>query len=283
MTPEIPVIFAAAGADLIGILHQPAVAPTLGVVIVVGGPQYRVGSHRQFILLARDLAARGFGVLRFDCRGMGDSGGEFPGFKHIEPDIAAAVELLVQRMPSITKIVLWGLCDATSAVARVAARDRRISGVVLLNPWVRSEASQARAHLKHYYLQRLVQKDFWTKLTAGKFNPIASARALMRDMLRAFGTADDSLPPTQDIDTNPLVQRMGENLQRFTGRMLFILSGRDLTAKEFEDATRRSKQWQRIYADDRVTIRRLDAADHTFSRRAWRDQVALWTGEWIRN
>jgi hypothetical protein len=105
----------------------------------------------------------------------------------------------------------------------------------------------------------------------------------MRDTLRAFGTADDSLPPTPEADANPLVQRMGEGLQRFTGRILFILSGRDLTAKEFEDATRRSKQWQRIYADDRVTIRRLDAADHTFSRRAWRDQVALWTGEWIKN
>lgn len=282
MTSEIPLTFPAAGADLIGILHTPAVAPTFGVVIVVGGPQYRVGSHRQFILLARDLAARGFGVVRFDCRGMGDSGGEFPGFEHIEPDIAAAADLLVRHMPSITQIVLWGLCDATSAIARLASRDRRISGIVLLNPWVRSEASQARTHLKHYYLQRLVQKDFLTKLATGKFNPIASTRALIRDILRAFGAFDDSLPPMQEADANPLVQRMGESLQRFTGRILFILSGRDLTAKEFEDATRRSKQWPRIYAGDRVTIRRLDAADHTFSRRAWRDQVALWTGDWIK-
>ncbi|MFZ0692973.1 MAG: hydrolase 1, exosortase A system-associated [Alphaproteobacteria bacterium] len=283
MTSEIPITFPVAGTDLIGILHTPAVAPTLGVVIVVGGPQYRVGSHRQFILLARDLAARGFGVVRFDCRGMGDSGGEFPGFEHIEPDVAAAVELLVQRTPSITRIVLWGLCDATLAIARQASRDRRICGVVLVNPWVRSEASQARTHLKHYYLQRLVQKDFLTKLATGKFNPIASARALIRDTVRAFGALDDSLPPTQEADGNPLVQGMGESLQRFTGRILFILSGRDLTAKEFADATRRSKQWQRIYADDRVEVRRLDAADHTFSRRAWRDQVAVWTGEWIKN
>jgi exosortase A-associated hydrolase 1 len=283
MTSEIPITLPAVGADLIGILHTPAVAPTLGVVIVVGGPQYRVGSHRQFILLARDLAARGFGVLRFDCRGMGDSGGDFLGFEHIEPDIAAAVDILVRRMPSVTQIVLWGLCDATSAIARLASRDRRICGVVLLNPWVRSEASQARTHLKHYYLQRLVQREFLTKLATGKFNPVASARALIRDALRAFGVVDDSLPPAQETDANPLVQRMGESLQRFTGRILFILSGRDLTAKEFEDATRRSKQWQRIYADERVEVRHLDAADHTFSRRVWRDQVALWTGEWIKD
>ena len=39
------------------------------MVIVVGGPQYRAGSHRQFTLLARHIAAAGYPVLRFDARG----------------------------------------------------------------------------------------------------------------------------------------------------------------------------------------------------------------------
>jgi alpha/beta superfamily hydrolase len=45
------------------------------VLVIVGGPQYRAGSHRQFTLLARSLAEQGFAVLRFDYRGMGDSTG----------------------------------------------------------------------------------------------------------------------------------------------------------------------------------------------------------------
>ena len=47
------------GADrMLGILHGASLQATdLGVVVVVGGPQDRVGSHRQFTLLARDLAA----------------------------------------------------------------------------------------------------------------------------------------------------------------------------------------------------------------------------------
>ena len=53
-------VFRCAGEELVGILH-PAPGAT-GVVIVVGGPQYRVGSHRQFLLLARRLAASGIPV-----------------------------------------------------------------------------------------------------------------------------------------------------------------------------------------------------------------------------
>ena len=69
--------------------RQPAAAR--GVVVVVGGPQYRAGSHRQFTLLARALAARGIPVLRFDCRGMGDSEGAQRDFEQLDDDIGAAV------------------------------------------------------------------------------------------------------------------------------------------------------------------------------------------------
>ena len=51
---------------------------------MVGGPQYRVGSHRQFTLMARAFAAAGYPVLRFDYRGIGDSEGESRGFERNE-------------------------------------------------------------------------------------------------------------------------------------------------------------------------------------------------------
>src|SRR3974390_2928101 len=113
---ETPITFSCAGETLLGLIHLPASPPELGVVIVVGGPQFRVGSHRQFLLLARELARKGIAVLRFDCRGMGDSDGEFPGFEHIGPDVAAAVDTLVAQVPTLRRIVLWGLCDATLAI-----------------------------------------------------------------------------------------------------------------------------------------------------------------------
>ncbi len=85
---ECPVAFACLGEDLSGVLHRGGNESTVGVIIVVaGGPQYRTGAHRQFVRLARMFAARGYPVLRFDLRGMGDSSGEFLGYHHSRPDI----------------------------------------------------------------------------------------------------------------------------------------------------------------------------------------------------
>jgi hypothetical protein len=74
---------------------------------------------------------------------------------------------------------------------------------------------------------------------------------------------------------------MLSGLERYGGPILFILSGRDLTAREFSDAVGASPDWRRLFADMRVCRRDLPDADHTFSRREWREQVALWTHDWL--
>jgi exosortase A-associated hydrolase 1 len=281
LADEIPLPFPCRDETLIGVLHMPPSPASVGVVVVVGGPQYRVGSHRQFVMLARDLATRGAAVLRFDCRGMGDSEGTFSGFEQIEPDVAAAVDAIMAQVPSLRRVMLWGLCDAGLAIAEHARHDARIAGVVLLNPWVRSESGLARAQLKHYYLARLMQPDFVRKVLRGEFNPIASGRALLANLFRALGSPVARLKPAEVGAANSLAEQLAKELRRFKGRILLILSGRDLTAKEFEDAARASTPWRELLAEARVTRRDLAAADHTFSRGIWRDQVAAWTWEWI--
>lgn len=268
-------------AALIGVLHRPAGSPSTGVVIVVGGPQYRVGSHRQFVSLARSLAATGIAALRFDCRGMGDSDGEFPGFEAIEPDIAVAVDALQLMLPSIKQIVLWGLCDGASAICLYAQRDARISGVVLLNPWVRMEASHARAQLKHYYLQRLVDPGFLGRLFRGDVNPFRSLSSLFRDLLVAYRGRAATTAGAGNSAGIAFPDRMAAGLKAYRGSTLLILSGRDLTAREFGDVARQSPSWRGVLEDARVTRHELPQADHTFSRREWSEQVAAWTMSWI--
>lgn len=283
---EIPLAIACAGAKMIGVLHQGAADARRGVVIVVGGPQVRVGSHRQFVLLARFWAQAGVPVLRFDCRGKGDSGGDLRDFENIGDDIAAAVDALVERCPGLEEVFLWGLCDGASAILMYADRDPRISGLAVLNPWVRTEDGMARAYLKHYYARKLLQPAFWKKLLGGGIDLGTSLAALFA-MLRSAGRADrepdsaDRPVSPETGPTRPFPDRMASGLARFPGRVLLVLSGDDLTAKEFLDCVARSRDWRRLIGADRVVRHDLAAADHTFSRRAWRDQVAQWTLDWL--
>ncbi len=188
MTPrEEPFLFDCEGERLVGIVAHADGGADIGVLIVVGGPQYRIGSHRQFVLLARALASAGFPAMRFDCRGMGDGTGEMRDFEAIGPDIAAAVAAFAERVPRLRRIVLWGLCDAASAALFSASGDPRIAGLVLLNPWVRTEQGIARTYLRHYYLRRLFDGAAWRRILRGKSNFAASAGPLARAIGDAAG------------------------------------------------------------------------------------------------
>ncbi|HWI15468.1 MAG TPA: hydrolase 1, exosortase A system-associated, partial [Burkholderiales bacterium] len=166
------------GRTLVGVLTAPADGGARGVLIVVGGPQYRAGSHRQFVLLARRLAHDGIPAMRFDCRGMGDSEGEPRHFDAIDEDIAAALDAFMQAHSGLREVVLWALCDAVPACARVAHHDARVRGLVLLNPWVQSAAGEAKTYLRHYYLKRLLERALWRKVLHGELNVGRSARSL---------------------------------------------------------------------------------------------------------
>jgi exosortase A-associated hydrolase 1 len=282
MSADTPISFRVGADWLYGMLHRPPSPPQRAVLIVVGGPQYRVGSHRQFVLLARALAGAGVAALRFDYRGMGDSEGAPRTFEHVADDIRAAVDFLFATMPTLGDVALWGLCDAASAVAMYAPDDARVNGIVLVNPWVRTEAGLARAYLKHYYWRRLLDPDLWRKLRRGEFQWAASWHSLVGMLVTSRSrNAGGATMPAPQAPTAPFTERMRLGLARFPGRILLLLSGDDITGQEFADLVARAPAWRRLMKSRRVTRRELTPANHTFARREWRDQVARWTIDWV--
>lgn len=269
--------FACGGEQLLGVLSRPAVPGSVGVVVVVGGPQYRAGSHRQFVHLARALAAAGHTVLRFDSRGMGDSSGPLQPFDQLSDDIAAAVAALRRAAPAVQQVVLWGLCDAAAAALLHLYEQPHagVSGLVLVNPWVRSTASLAKANLKHYYRQRLLEADFWRKLLNGGVGAAAvrdlwhNARAALRGQRR----------PAQR--ERPFQERMALALEAFEGRVLIVISERDLTALEFLDQAKNDAAWQRALARRPPERCQIDGADHTCSDPAAQRALEAATLGWL--
>ena len=275
---EAALVFDCAGEALVGIVSQPETASDIGIVIIVGGPQYRIGSHRQFVLIARALAEAGYPVLRFDYRSMGDGTGGRREFVDVQDDIAAAVGALQQQCPSVRKVVLWGLCDGASAALLYvqATGDRRIAGLCLLNPWVRSAASLARTQIKHYYLQRLMQPEFWTKLVRG-----GVAVAALRDLIGNVRASRTRPVRTATAATASFQDRMAMGWKDFEGPILLLLSELDYTAKEFLECIQMQPAWSGTLQQTNLTRQDLSEADHTFSNTRDRAAVVRTMLEWL--
>jgi exosortase A-associated hydrolase 1/exosortase A-associated hydrolase 2 len=284
---EQPLFFGCGDEHLCGVLHRGPAAATRGVVIVVaGGPQYRVGAHRQFVTLARRVAQEGLPVLRFDLRGMGDSSGEHRGYKDSEQDIRAAIAELLRAQPQVREVVLLGECESASGILFYAWRDARVIGSVLINPWVRTDEGRAQVIVRHYYLNRLLSTDFWKHVFAGRFRMRESLSSLA-GVVRAYwrGRIDmarhSAKPEVDDLSALPLPVRVAEGLRRFKGRSLLLMSGNDYIAREFDEVTKASRAWEGLLDQARVQRVDIDGADHTFSREVWKSQVADTVARWL--
>ena len=271
--------FSCGDDTLYGVLSMPRQPLATAVLVIVGGPQYRPGSHRQFVLLARRLAQHGYPVLRFDHRGIGDSSGAQRGFEDLSDDIAAAIGALQARLPALQRIVLWGLCDGASAALLYChdRRDARVHGLCLLNPWLRSEASLAQTRVKHYYRERLLQRAFWRKLLRGQV-AAAALGGLARNLwvaarARHAAAAPAAVPSYQ--------QRMAAAWRAFGGSILLVLSGRDYTAREFSEHAAGDAGWAAAMRQVPALVHHLPQADHTFSGAEASAEVELLTLGWL--
>lgn len=275
---ELPVIFDCAGERLLGVVSVPNQPTDTGVLILVGGRQYRAGSHRQFVLLSRRLASADFCCMRFDFRGMGDSTGEPQSFEALDADIAAALAAFKTHCPQVKRVVLWGLCDAATAAVLYWQRtqDPLVAGLCLVNPWLRTEASLARARVRHYYVERFFDAAFWRKFFTGGVGlgvSIGEYLSQWRASRRVVNT------PNADFITESL-----DGLRNFPGPLLVVLSGRDLVAREFMDtitAAQARAESSTLFTAPHHKRQDIPDADHTFSQSASREAMEAAMLAWL--
>ncbi len=145
---------------------------TTGLLLVIGGSQTRIGSHRMYERLAKALADNGYPCFRYDRRGVGDSSGVDPGYRASGPDITAAAAAFRAESPALTRIVGFGLCDGATALALLAAQ-AKLDGLILVNPWlveVEDADSPPPAAIRRHYRQRLTSREGWKKILTGSVN-----------------------------------------------------------------------------------------------------------------
>lgn len=286
---ETPVVFECEGSRLLGMVHQPTHPRERGLLIVVaGGPQYRGGLARVQVRLARRLAANGVPVMRFDYRGLGDSEGQFRGFRQVEADIAAALRVFMDQVPGMREVALWGGCDASSASLINGWKFPQVQGLLLGNPWVHSEETSDKVAVAHFR-QRLRDVDFWLKLLRGGYNPLPALGTLMRTLLkslqRAVGAGSKNsadLRAAEDDITLPFQERMRLGMARFQGDVLLVMSGRSLVSREFDQLVTQSPAWQLALASpSRIMRIDLPEADQAYSNMASQGEVIDLITRWM--
>lgn len=269
MTTRRFLTIACEGCQLAATLDLPeAGEPRAGLLIVTGGNEIRAGAWNGHALLAARLAAAGHAVLRFDRRGVGDSEGANAGFREAAPDISAALAALRNEVPSLSRAVGWGNCDAASAL--MLGSGLGCNALVLSNPWTyeQDDAADAvdetdtpapipmsSAELRARYRARLASPAALKRLLKGE----VPVRALFKSLVRLFRKPH---PPSS------LAQDMAKGLGTFAGPAALLIADRDRTAQAFLAA------WDK--ADQR--IQRCPDASHSFVEphaRVWLEEKLL--------
>jgi exosortase A-associated hydrolase 1 len=202
------------GAELAASVDQ--VGGTTGLLLVTGGSQTRVGSHRMYERLANSLAKQGFPCLRFDRRGVGDSAGEDPGFRGSGPDLAAAAAAFRAAVPALERVMGLGLCDGATALA-LFGREAGLDALILVNPWlVEAEANEPPpAAIRAHYRKRLLSLEGWKKVISGAVD----YRKLLAGLRKASKTQG-----------SPLARDTAAALRASGLRAWLILAAEDATA-----------------------------------------------------
>jgi pimeloyl-ACP methyl ester carboxylesterase len=157
------------GKSLVAAVTEPArgagKASAPVIVILNTGIIHRVGHQRKFVVLARELAARGYSVVRFDFGGIGDSDRRADHLSALEgclDDIRVILDWL-ETSRGLRRSVLLGLCSGADHAIVYAGSDPRVVGAGLLDPMI----PPTRRFYLHYILHRLMRPRSWLSFITG--------------------------------------------------------------------------------------------------------------------
>jgi exosortase A-associated hydrolase 2 len=173
-------------ARLFGLVHTPGTntAPRpLGFVFSHPFAEEKLWGHRVMVSLARELAARGHTVMRFDYMGAGDSSGTTPDTSletHLA-DLDAAFHQLLKQHPQLQRVGLVGLRFGATLAALFAERAGAQYSQLRAAPLVLWEPILDGAN----YFQELLRSNLSTQLAVhGK---VQENREILQARIRAGG------------------------------------------------------------------------------------------------
>ena len=253
---------------LFGVLHVPSAATNTGAAVIFLNTnyEYRIGPHRLYVPLARECAARGHVVLRYDLGGIGDSEAP-PGAAdnvayapHALDDVREAIAFMKRRAPG-RPIVVAGLCSGAWHAFRAASEGLEVDAIFAVNPplYLRDGASKGVPEIHEIggYRRAVRDRSRWKNVLRGRaaygdFARVCYAYAKQKAVVgirSALGRRQEGLARELDaIGTRGIAN-------------LFVFSNGDCGLEYFRLYGRPS----RLRSGSRIRHVVVDGAGHTFA------------------
>ncbi len=194
-----PVFFPEPEKTYFGFVSEPTVAErkTTGVVFLSGtfGGTTTLGRNRMWLKMARQLADRGYPVLRFDYQGLGDSDGDAVCYaleNPAVPELKAGFDLLASR--GVTDFLVVGTCYGSRTALAGCVGEERVRGIHLLVPPVRTGTKGVGGadHLAEYVgtaelAKKAMSRRILRKLFRSKKARQAAGRVVTQKLRALFG------------------------------------------------------------------------------------------------
>ncbi len=247
------------------------------VVILNAGIIHRVGPNRMHVLMARALAAAGFGVLRVDLSGLGDSETRHDGLAPLDATMADIRDILdmLQATRQVQRVLLVGLCSGADHSIVYAGTDERVVGVALMDPSI----PRTVGYYVHHYGYRILGVRAWVNFALGR-HPVWHA------MRRRMGP--------RPVEVHPEVQgpsledpKVRAFLQNAYGRALS--NGTQLLAVLTADRQRQHNHrrqlldaFPQLSFGKQLRLEYFKDCDHTFTSVANRNRLIDLVVEWVK-
>ena len=274
-----------AGITLAGTLTLPeGDGPHPAVVLISGsGPQNRdseVFNHKLFLVLADHLTRNGIAVLRYDERGVGESGGSYSGAtsEDLARDVAAALRF-VKQQPGIRpdQTGLLGMSEGGMVAPMVHTRFEDAAFLVLMaGPSVPGAdiiveqsaliAEAQGAPTSAVDSIREVQRRTMDALAAASDSATAAQR--LRAILSEQGVPEDQIEPQIQQTTAPWFSYFIRHdpapaLRQVDVPVLALYGSNDLQVPPAQNAEPMRAALESSPSDD-ATVRVLDGLNHIF-------------------
>jgi hypothetical protein len=272
------------GGSLVGVLTDPpddvARRDSPAVILLGAGIVHRVGPHRLYVKIARQLARMGFVVFRFDFSGIGDSSARGDALPMEQSAIIETREAMdcLSSIRNVDRFVLVAICSGAGFSFQTARTDPRVVGVSLLNAaghrWGTSH--ELARTMVHHYWRMLWSPSFrgknWRKLTTLSFDWSGVLTAAGQRLRTIIDGADPS------GEHEPLVAAFHGLLERGV-RLQVVYSEGDEGWDYYQVFLRKHLRGLESHPDFSLTI--VEGANHTFTLLSHQAAIIRMLSTWL--